>query len=90
MIYLFPKDPQHKVEVDDWETLEDPHAKNHPKSSAEPKPKHKGKVKDYSFQLPVRRRLMRKNIKLTFMIILTEVQYYLGFYQSILSVYAAG
>ena len=45
----------------------------------------KGKVKDYSFQLPVRRRLMRKNIKLTFMIILTEVQYHLGFYQSILS-----
>ena len=56
----FPKDPQNKVEVDNWETLEDPHAKNHPKSSAEPKPKHKGKVKDYSFQLPVRRRLMRK------------------------------
>ena len=72
------------MEVDDWETLEDPHAKLHPKSSAEPKPKHKGKVKDYSFQLPVRRRLMRKNIKLTF-IILAEVQYYLGFYQSILS-----
>ena len=56
----FPKDPQNKVEVDDWETLEDPHAKHHPKSSAEPKPKHKGNVKDYSFQLPVRRRLMRK------------------------------
>ena len=78
------------MEVDDWETLEDPHAKKHPKSSAEPKPKHKGKVKDYSFQLPVRRRLMRKNIKLTFMIILTEVQYHLGFYKSILSGCDAG
>ena len=72
------------MDVDDWETLKDPHAKPHPKSSAEPKPKHKGKGKDYSVMLPVRRRLMRKNIKLTF-IILTEVQYYLGFYQSILS-----
>ena len=45
--------------MDDWETDEDPHAESHPEPYSEPKPRPKD-LKDYSFQLPVRRRLMRK------------------------------